>query len=113
MELKVCQKKQPFDRLSPPVICNPWEIRIEKEVVVAKNRLGLILPAIFALLILNPVLAAKDSDFPNVLSIRERAELMNTISLKRLELLIPNFSFMDADRVLSFFVIHKIDQISQ
>jgi len=58
---------------------------------VAKKITGLILSAVLAALILNPALAAEEPGFPNVLSIRERVELVNTITLKRLELLIPKF----------------------
>jgi hypothetical protein len=56
---------------------------------VAKKITGLILPAVLAALILNPALAAGEPGFPKVLSIRERVELVNTITLKRLDLLIP------------------------
>lgn len=56
---------------------------------MAKKITGLILPAVLAALILNPALAAGEPGFPKVLSIRERVELVNTITLKRLDLLIP------------------------
>jgi hypothetical protein len=58
---------------------------------VAKKIRALFLVALLAALILKPTSAAVDSDHPKVLNIRERAELVNTITLKRLELLVPKF----------------------
>ncbi len=52
---------------------------------------GLFLSVVLAILVLNPTRAAEKTDFPKVLSIRERADLVNTVTLKRLERLIPQF----------------------
>jgi len=51
----------------------------------------LIPPAVLAALILSPGVIAGETDFPRVLNVRERVELVNTITLKRLDLLIPKF----------------------
>jgi len=70
---------------------NAGGFKIEKEVPVAKKHLGLFCLAVLAALILNPVAAAEELGFPRILSIKERAELVNTITLKRLDLLVPKF----------------------
>jgi Xaa-Pro aminopeptidase len=58
---------------------------------VAKKITGLFLSAALAILILNPTVEAGETDFPKVLSMRERVDLVNTITLKRLNLLVPKF----------------------
>ena len=58
---------------------------------MSKKTTRLFLCAALAALILNPWNAAGGPDFPRVLSIKERADLVNTITLKRLDALIPKF----------------------
>jgi Xaa-Pro aminopeptidase len=50
-----------------------------------------LLAAVLAVLISNPTAAAGEPDFPKVLSIRERVDLLDAITLKRLDLLVPEF----------------------
>jgi hypothetical protein len=69
----------------------PNRIKPKKEVSVAKRISDLLLPAVLASLILNPAVAAGESGFPKVLSIRERVDVVNTITLKRLKVLVPKF----------------------
>lgn len=58
---------------------------------MSKKITGLFLSAVLAILVLNPAVATEKTDFPNVLSFRERVNLVNTITLKRLDQLIPKF----------------------
>lgn len=58
---------------------------------MAKKITGLILMTVLACLILDPAANAGGTDFPKVLSIKERVDLVNAITLKRLELLVPKF----------------------
>jgi Xaa-Pro aminopeptidase len=58
---------------------------------VAKKIKGLFLAAALAALILNPAAEAGKPEFPKVLSMRERVDLVNTITLKRMNLLVPKF----------------------
>ena len=58
---------------------------------MTKKIIAFSLPLILAILILHPAAAETKSDFPRILSIKERAGLVNTITLKRLDLLIPKF----------------------
>ncbi|MFC2157050.1 M24 family metallopeptidase [Acidobacteriota bacterium] len=58
---------------------------------MVKKITGLSLVAVLALLILYQTAAAGKPDFPNILSIRERVDLVNTITLKRLDILVPKF----------------------
>lgn len=58
---------------------------------MAKKISDLLLPAVLASLILNPAVAAGEPGFPKVLSIRERVDVVNTITLKRLKVLVPKF----------------------
>jgi Xaa-Pro aminopeptidase len=58
---------------------------------VSKRIMGLIFSVTLVILILNPAVEAKKADFPKVLSMKDRAELVNTITLKRLDLLVPKF----------------------
>ena len=58
---------------------------------MTKKIIAFSLPLILAILILHPAAAEAKSDFPRILSIKERAGLVNTITLKRLDLLIPKF----------------------
>jgi hypothetical protein len=70
---------------------NIESIKLKEEVPVAKIITGQFLPAVLAALILNSTAAAGEADFPKVLGIRERVDLVNTITLKRLDLLVPKF----------------------
>lgn len=56
-----------------------------------KKTIALFVLAVFAAPILNSAIAAGGADLPKVLRIRERADLVNTITLKRLEVLVPKF----------------------
>lgn len=58
---------------------------------MAKKIVFLFFYAVLAALILNPAAVAGESNFPRILSVRERVELVNTLTLKRLDLLIPKF----------------------
>ncbi|MGD9345515.1 MAG: M24 family metallopeptidase [Candidatus Aminicenantes bacterium] len=58
---------------------------------MSKKILGLFLSVVLIVLILKPAAASGAHDFPKVLSIKERVELVNTITLKRLDLLVPKF----------------------
>jgi hypothetical protein len=58
---------------------------------VHKKITGLFLFGVLAVLILNPEVASGGTDYPKVLSIRERVDLVNTITLKRLDQLVPKF----------------------
>jgi Xaa-Pro aminopeptidase len=60
-----------------------------KEVPVAKKITILSLYTVLTAIILSSLMEAGEPDFPKVLSIRERAELVNTVTLKRLDVLIP------------------------
>lgn len=66
-------------------------INSKKEVLVVKKITGLFFSIVLAVLILIPPVVGGEADFPKVLSIRERVELVNTITLKRLDLLVPKF----------------------
>jgi hypothetical protein len=68
---------------------------------VAKKITGLFLSAALAILILNPTVEAGETDFPKVLSMRERVDLVNTITLKRLNLLVPKFMRETGMRMIS------------
>ena len=56
---------------------------------MSKKIIGLFLLTALAALILSPAAASGITDFPKVLNIRERVDLVNSITLKRLDLLIP------------------------
>ncbi len=58
---------------------------------MAKKITGIFLSAVLTVLISNPAAEAGKPDFPKVLSMSERAELVNAITLKRLNLLVPKF----------------------
>lgn len=58
---------------------------------MSKKKTGIFLSAVLTALILNPVIAAGEPDFPKVLSMREQVDLVNTITLKRLDQLVPKF----------------------
>jgi hypothetical protein len=64
-------------------------IELNEEHPMAKKITRLIPPAVLAALILSPGVSAGETDFPRVLTIRERADLVNTITLKRLDQLLP------------------------
>jgi len=58
---------------------------------MAKKFTRLFLQAVLIVLILIPAAAAQTTDFPKVLSIKDRVELVNRITLKRLDTLVPKF----------------------
>jgi Xaa-Pro aminopeptidase len=66
-------------------------INMYKEVPVAKKNTVLFLSAVLSVLILIPAVSAGEPNFPKVLRMRERVDLVNTITLKRLDLLVPIF----------------------
>jgi Xaa-Pro aminopeptidase len=66
-------------------------IKLKQEVPTVNKNAVLFLSMVLVVLILNPSAAARKPDIPMVLSIKERTELVNSITLKRLDLLIPKF----------------------
>jgi hypothetical protein len=65
--------------------------QVIKEVSVSRKMTGLILSAVLAILVLSPSRANTKREFPRILSIQERVELVNAITLKRLDVLVPKF----------------------